>query len=151
MIPETMFSGLVSAGGVVQKVCGNALQVVVCSREEPLSHNLPKGTPEYGETLEQTACREVEEETGLKVEILDYIGFIEYDSTHGKSSGKELKRVHYFLMRSVGGDFSLHDTEFDVVEWIESSGISSILTYENEVEIVQKGLSMVERRSKGTS
>ena len=59
--------------------------------------------------------------------------------------------MHYFLMCSVGGDFSLHDTEVDVVEWIESSGISSILTYENEVEIVQKGLSMVERRSKGTS
>jgi 8-oxo-dGTP pyrophosphatase MutT (NUDIX family) len=66
---------------------------------------LPKGTPEVGETSENTACREVEEETGLRVEILDYIGFIEYDSTHGPSSGKELKRVHYFLMRYVGGDF----------------------------------------------
>ena len=151
MTTETMIPDLVSAGGVVYKICGDSLQVAVCSRKQPLSHNLPKGTPEVGETLENTACREVEEETGLRVKILDYIGFIEYDSTHGKSSGEELKRVHYFLMRSVGGDFSLHDTEFDVVEWIESSGISSILTYENEVEIVQKGLSMVERRSKGTS
>ena len=109
MIPETMFSGLVSAGGVVHKVCENGLQVVVCSREEPLSHNLPKGTPEYGETLEQTACREVEEETGLKVEILDYIGFIEYDVLNGRVGGKALKRVYYFLMHPIGGDFSLHD------------------------------------------
>ena len=97
MTTETMIPDLVSAGGVVYKICGDSLQVAVCSRKQPLSHNLPKGTPEVGETLENTACREVEEETGLRVEILDYIGFIEYDSTHGKSSGEELKRVHYFL------------------------------------------------------
>ena len=150
MIPETMFSGLVSAGGVVHKVCENGLQVVVCSREEPLSHNLPKGTPEYGETLEETACREVEEETGLKVEILDYIEFIEYDVLNGRVGGKALKRVYYFLMRPVGGDFSLHDNEFDIVQWVKDINISSTLTYDNEVDIVQKGLSMVKRRSKGT-
>lgn len=151
MIPETMFSGLVSAGGVVHKVCENGLQVVVCSREEPLSHNLPKGTPEYGETLEETACREVEEETGLKVEILDYIGFIEYDVLNGRVGGKALKRVYYFLMHPIGGDFSLHDKEFDVVQWISGSNIPPMLTYDNEVEIVQKGLSLVKRRPKGTS
>ena len=150
MIPEEMFSGLVSAGGVVYRCCGKSLQVVVCSRQVPFSNNLPKGTPDPGETLEQTASREVEEETGLKVEILEYVGFIEYDVNQGGVSGKSPKRVYYFLMRSVGGDFSLHDNEFDIVQWVKDINISSTLTYDNEVDIVQKGLSMVKRRSKGT-
>ena len=53
-------------------------------------------------------------------------------------------------MRPVGGDFSLHDNEFDIVQWVKDINISSTLTYDNEVDIVQKGLSMVKRRSKGT-
>ena len=100
--------------------------------------------------MEQTASREVEEETGLKVEILEYVGFIEYDVNQGGASGKSPKRVYYFLMRPVGGDFSLHDNEFDIVQWVKDINISSTLTYDNEVDIVQKGLSMVKRRSKGT-
>lgn len=150
MIPEEMFPGLVSAGGVVYRGCGKSLQVVVCSRQVPFSNNLPKGTPDPGETLEQTASREVEEETGLKVEILDYVGFIEYDVNQGGANGTSPKRVYYFLMRPVGGDFSLHDNEFDIVQWVKDINISSTLTYDNEVDIVQKGLSMVKRRSKGT-
>ena len=50
MIPEEMFTGLVSAGGVVYRCCGKSLQVVVCSRQVPFSNNLPKGTPDPGET-----------------------------------------------------------------------------------------------------
>ena len=64
---------------------------------------------------------------------------------------KALKRVYYFLMHPIGGDFSLHDKEFDVVQWISGSNIPPMLTYDNEVEIVQKGLSLVKRRPKGTS
>ena len=111
---------------------------------------LPGGFVDYGEDPTDAVLRELEEETGLKVEILEYVGFIEYDVNQGGASGKSPKRVYYFLMRPVGGDFSLHDNEFDIVQWVKDINISSTLTYDNEVDIVQKGLSMVKRRSKGT-
>ena len=98
-----------------------------------------------GERIEETALREVTEETGLEVKTIRYIDSIYYWVTnHPDYQGQKLyKQVYYYLMETTGGDFSKHDDEFDTVEWVESSKIPDILTYENEVEIVQKGLSLV--------
>ncbi|MEE3246316.1 MAG: NUDIX domain-containing protein, partial [Chloroflexota bacterium] len=65
---------LVSAGGVVyQRNCGR-LETVLCGRSQPVRWSLAKGTPDPGESLEQTALREVREETGLEVEINGSLG-----------------------------------------------------------------------------
>ena len=57
---------------------------------------LPKGTVEEGETFEQTALREVKEESGVKAEIVKYIGKSEYDF-HVANDTVE-KEVHWYLM-----------------------------------------------------
>jgi hypothetical protein len=49
-------------------------------------------------------------------------------------------------MEPIGGDFSRHDGEFDTVDWVDVREISNTLSFENEVQIVQKGISLVERR-----
>ena len=54
------------------------------------------------------------------------------------------KVVHFYLMRPVGGDISWHDDEFDFVRWAPLDDACGTLTYDNEVDIVQKGVSMVE-------
>lgn len=59
---------------------------------------LPKGTVEPGETHEQTALREVREETGVSAEIIDYIGASEY--TFSAQAGVIDKSVHWYLMKS---------------------------------------------------
>ena len=64
---------LVSSGGIVYRFYGEEIEVVVCCRIEPQSCNLPKGTPESSETMEETALREVREETGLEVSIEKYV------------------------------------------------------------------------------
>ena len=69
---------LVSAGGIVYREDAGSIFVVVCGRNCPTSFNLPKGTPEPNETKEQTALREVEEETGLKVKLGKYIDSVSY-------------------------------------------------------------------------
>ena len=46
-------------------------------------------------------------------------------------------------MVAVGGSFFLHDNEFDVVKWIARDKISVEMSYENEVKIIEKGISMV--------
>ena len=61
-----------SMGGVVARVSGDDVEIVICGFDAQPGHvvwGLPKGTPEDGETHEQTALREVSEETGLRVSI----------------------------------------------------------------------------------
>lgn len=135
---------LMSAGGVVYRNNGKSgIEVVICGREYPAVWGLPKGTPDPGETEEQTALREVREETGLDVVTERYIDSIRYWFVRASDGARCHKIVHYYLMRPVGGDLSRHDHEFDFVIWTSPDEASRTLTYENEVEIVQKGASMV--------
>ncbi len=145
LVYNVLRMNLVSAGGIVYRKCADSIFVVVCGRTCPTSFNLPKGTPEPYETRGQTALREVEEETGLKVKLGIYIDSINYWVTnHPDYPDQQLyKTVYYYLMEPVGGNFSRHDEEFDTVDWVDIREIPNILSFENEVQIVQKGISLV--------
>ena len=95
---------------------------------------LPKGTPDPGETIEQTALREVAEETGLDVRIVEPVGSIEYDFVQDRR--RIHKTVHYFLMEPVGGDLARHDREFERVRWIGFDEAPGLLTFPTERELV---------------
>ena len=133
---------LVSAGGVVSRAGENGTEVVLCGRLSPTLWALPKGTPSPGETREQTAVREVGEETGLEVSAERFIGAIEYWFVQPSDGVRCHKRVYFYLMSASGGDISLHDREFDRVEWFPADEALTIMTYGNEVWIVEKGLTM---------
>ena len=75
---KTPVEQLVSSGGVVIKDISNDPQVILCGRISPPVWALPKGTPEMGETREETALREVVEETGLEVKTECYIDSVQY-------------------------------------------------------------------------
>ena len=132
---------LVSAGGVVYRDNGGRAEVVICGRASPRTWGLPKGTPNPGESREQTALREVREETGLEVEIDRFVGTVEY--WFFRAAVRCHKTVYYYLMSPTGGDLSLHDHEFDEVRWLPVSKALEALTYDNEVRIVEKSLSLV--------
>ena len=68
----------VSAGGVVYRLENQQVQILLCGQGDPSSWVLPKGTPDPGETMEETALREVQEETGLQVVIQSYVDEIRY-------------------------------------------------------------------------
>ena len=146
----------VSAGGVVHRTVDGRVEVAICGRSSPIIWALPKGTPDPGETLEQTALREVNEETGLQVELEAFIDSIDYwfvspSGSHASSDGIRVhKTVHFYLMRPTGGSIDLHDPEFDLVEWQPASEALERLIYPNEVRIVSKGLSMVAARAGAT-
>jgi 8-oxo-dGTP pyrophosphatase MutT (NUDIX family) len=86
------------------------------------------------ETTEQTAVREVTEETGLEVRITGPLDFIEY--TFVKSGTRIHKTVHYFMMEPVGGDLARHDHEFDQVRWVDFTEAANLLTFETERALV---------------
>ena len=137
---------LVSAGGVVFRNEGDGPEVVLCGKWSPRRlWALPKGTPETGETREQTALREVTEETGLKVKPQCFIDSIQYWFVRPEDGVRCHKTVLYYLMDSVGGDTSLHDNEFDEVRWFSVEDALKTMSYGNEVEVVKKGLSMALR------
>lgn len=95
---------------------------------------LPKGTPDPGETIEQTALREVAEETGLEVRIVEPVGAIEYDFVQDRR--RIHKTVHYFLMEPIGGDLARHDLEFEQVRWIGFDEAPGLLTFPTERDLV---------------
>ena len=137
---------LESSGGVVFRESGGAVEVVLCGVRKPRLWRLPKGTPDPGETREQTALREVREETGLEVELVDTIGSIEYEFERPSDGALCNKKVYFYLMSPTGGDLSLHDDEFDVAQWFLLGEALDSLTYKNEADIVQKGLSEAAKR-----
>ena len=95
---------------------------------------LPKGTPKTGETTEQTALREVTEETGLEVRITGPLDSIEYFFV--QSGTRIHKTVHYFMMEPTGGELEQHDHEFDEVRWIPFDQAATMLTFETERALV---------------
>ena len=99
-----------------------------------MTWSLPKGTPNPGETLEETALREVCEETGLTVRILSPLDAIRYSFV--QRGTRIHKTVHYFMMEPTGGGFEGHDREFEEVRWISFDEASSLLSFETERSLV---------------
>jgi len=120
-----------------------SVEVVLVGRSHSGMWALPKGTPETGETLEQVAVREVQEETGLEVRLIAYIGNISYSFIHDKIRFQ--KQVRHFLFEAIGGDTSLHDAEYDRVEWFPIPEALRRLTYQNEVNILSQAEDILNR------
>jgi 8-oxo-dGTP pyrophosphatase MutT (NUDIX family) len=132
-----------SCGGVVIRYGKSGLEICLGKRlreRDGASWTLPKGTPSGDETVEQTALREVEEETGLQVRIEAPVGAIEYFFT--QSGTRIHKTVHFFLMEPVGGSLEKHDHEFDEVAWMPLDEARRMLTYPTERQVVEQALSV---------
>jgi 8-oxo-dGTP pyrophosphatase MutT (NUDIX family) len=138
-----------SAGGVVLRSGPDGPEVLVCGRNGDGLWALPKGTPEPGETIEETALREVREETGVEVEVTANIGDIRYWFSRPKEGVRFLKTVRHYLMRAVGGDPSLHDHEFDEVRWFPAAEALKLLTYRNESRILRQALEVAAALEEG--
>jgi 8-oxo-dGTP pyrophosphatase MutT (NUDIX family) len=136
-----------SAGGVVYRILDGRVQVALAHRRSPPLWALPKGTPDAGETIEETALRETQEETGVEVEVEAPLGSIRYFFVRGTT--RFHKTVHFFLMRPIGGELDLHDAEFDEVRWVAASEAIAILTHATERSIVEQALALVEGQPAG--
>ena len=122
------------------------METVLCGRSEPVRWSLAKGTPDPGETLEETALREVREETGLEVQLDSSLGSIEYWFSDRGSEVRYHKTVHFYLMVPVGGDTAQHDPEFDVVQWFQVDEALEAMAYNNEADVLRRALAVITER-----
>lgn len=149
-------SEVVSCGGVVfRRDAQGRIEVLLVGRQRPVVWTLPKGTPHPGETPEQTAIREVAEETGIRGRVIAPLCSITYSFTtprrpsrrrSQRSSFSQVvhKTVHHYLIAPVGGDPRFHDAEYDMVEWVPAECALERLTYENEREVVRRALQVLD-------
>lgn len=137
-----------SCGGIVLRDTDGTTEICLGRRQRTVGRGgttwtLPKGTPNDGESIDETALREVAEETGLEVRILAPVGAIDYFFTQ---SGERIhKTVHYFLMEATGGNLSAHDHEFDEVRWMPIDEARRLMTFETERQIVEEALPEAQR------
>ncbi|MFM2104374.1 MAG: NUDIX hydrolase [Candidatus Limnocylindrus sp.] len=129
----------VSAGGLVIRAVAGRPEIVVGRRRRERDGyvwSLPKGTPEEGETREETALREVREESGLEVRILSYFDAITYSFVR---TGERIeKTVHYYLMEQVGGSFDAYDHEFEELRWVPMDEAIALLDFQTESALVKR-------------
>jgi 8-oxo-dGTP pyrophosphatase MutT (NUDIX family) len=138
------FRPWVSAGGVVWRrtPTGPDLEVVLFGRGRPVRWALPKGTQERGESLAETAVREVREETGVTVRLQRPLDRIRYRFRRG-GIGYD-KTVAFFLMQATGGNIAAHDHEYEHVAWLPAAEAMRRIAYPNEARLVEQAVLGVE-------
>lgn len=125
-----------SAGGLIFDSHGRVAVIARHSRSGHLEWCLPKGHIEKGETPEQTAVREVHEETGISGEVIESIATIDYWFTG--TTQRIHKLVHHFALRMTGGELTVAgdpDHEAEDVKWVAFDELDSVLSYPNERRI----------------
>ncbi len=128
-----------SSGGVVFRPnpCGTGWQIVAVQRARHDDWSLPKGHIEAGETREQTAIREIKEETGLDARILHPLGKVEY--YFRKPSGNLIhKTVYHYLIEATSNELGKPNWEVSEARWVPLDEVQNLLTYEKDKQIVTK-------------
>jgi 8-oxo-dGTP diphosphatase len=100
---------------------------------------LPKGGANRDETPEETAGREVREETGINVAVKGPLGDVQY--WYRRGGRRVFKTVHYYLCEFVSGSTDDHDHEVDDARWIPLEEARTALTYPGERELIERALS----------
>lgn len=119
-----------AAGGVVVREGRKGPKIVLVHRPSYDDWSLPKGKLEEGESFEEGALREVEEETGLVCELGRELSPVRYDDRKGRP-----KVVRYWEMRTLSGEFK-ESHEVDEMRWLSPAKASKALDYEHDRKLV---------------
>lgn len=128
-----------SAGGIVQKKENGKTYVLVSQHSQHHGWVFPKGLigdKKQGESKEDTAVREVKEETGIEGKILHLLPPVTY--WYQFKGDKIKKTVYYFVMEYVSGTTDQHDHEMEAVEWLPAEQVENRLTYKSDKEAWRK-------------
>jgi len=129
---------------VVYRRVDDGIEVVLASRRTrrgELAWGLAKGGIEEGESHEEAAVREVQEETGLTAEIEASLGETKY--FYVWEDTRIRKTVHFFLMRHTGGDPADHDDEMEEIRWFPLERAMKRAAYRGERDVIARAAELL--------
>lgn len=131
----------ISAGGILFLRRNAQCLIVIVEREKgieskwaPVLRQLPKGGCHEGETLEETALREVLEETGFSGRIIGKAGEARW--SYERTGRVWDETVHYYFMEPVFLEPQGHDDEFEEIRWIDVEEAARTLSYPEERQLL---------------
>jgi 8-oxo-dGTP pyrophosphatase MutT (NUDIX family) len=116
-----------AGGGLVVRESERGAEVLIVHRPGYDDWTFPKGKVEPGESDEDCAIREVEEETGLRCELGAELLSTSYTDGLGRA-----KQVRYWRMQVVGGELGFAH-EVDAARWVTVAEAEELLTYERDL------------------
>jgi 8-oxo-dGTP pyrophosphatase MutT (NUDIX family) len=125
-----------SAGGIVVNDRGDVLMIARRSPAGKQQWTLPKGLVESGESAEETAVREVAEETGVVAEITGEARTIDYWFVWKPDDVRYHKFVHYFPMRALSNEAGPRDSEAEEVAWFPPHDAVARASFGNEKAVL---------------
>ena len=123
-----------SCGGIIFYKTRRNTKILLVKNNNGRYWSFPKGHIEDGETEEETAVREIKEETGLDVTLVkDFREISEYCPF-----GKIRKRVVFFLARAFTDNVKIQEEEIDSYIWVDLQQARKLCTYDNDLRIIEK-------------
>ena len=121
-----------AAGGVVWRPAGDTVAIAIAPRPRYDDWSLPKGKLDKGESWEDAALREVEEEIGLRCRLGEELDPVQYDDRKGRD-----KVVRYWLMEIEDDVAFTPNDEVDQLRWLAPEAAAAELSYPHDVERVR--------------
>ncbi len=123
-----------SCGGIIFYKTKQNTKILLVKNNNGRYWSFPKGHIEDSETEQETAVREIKEETGLDVTIVK--GFREISEYC--PFGKIRKRVVFFLARAFTDNVKIQEEEIDSYIWVDLQQARKLCTYDNDLRIIEK-------------
>lgn len=140
-----------SAGGIVLRQAQDkssdkkTWRVLVTQHSGHKGWDFPKGHIEIGESSEAAAIREVEEEVGVKAEIVEKVGQTQY--FYFDAGERILKTVVFYVMKYLGEGQATTAFEVSAIKWLRLGKVESQLTFKDTKELWKKAKLMIESLS----
>lgn len=132
----------IAAGGVVyQRENGELQFLMIVDRYGKVT--LAKGKQEPGETIEETALREIAEETGIGGKLIQHLETVHYEYHHAGTGELVNKEVHYYLVEAYSAEITVQVEEINDVRWClpqEAWQLQQEKGYKNNEEVLRKAL-----------
>ena len=128
-----------------EKACGCMIfnhDRVLLVKQTTGDWGFPKGHIEENETEEETAIREVKEETGLDVVLVNDKRYV----TEYITDKANLKQVVYFIARPERGKLEAQDSEITLIGWFDVEEAKRVITYQNTKELFEEALKDMEEQ-----
>ena len=128
---------VLAAGAVCWRVVDGAVQILLVYRTQHRDTSLPKGKVDPGETLPETAVREIAEETGLIVALGVPLGVVEYSLPNGRDKVVYYWAAEVSALAIANSTFSAND-EIESLHWMSLADARAALSYPHDVDVVER-------------